>query len=220
MKIFIAGANGKIGRHLIQILGKLPHESRAMVRKSEQMPELAELGADEVVLGDLEKDCTPLLADCDAVVFTAGSGPHTGPDKTIDVDQNGAKNLIDAAHAMGIKRFIMVSSMRARTPDKAPEKLRHYLRAKQDADQHLQQSGLNYTIVCPGPLTNDPATGKIQLSNPLEAEGSIPREDVALVIAAALEEPTVENQLFDVLSGDTPIQEALAQRLPEPKLVI
>lgn len=209
MKIFIAGANGKIGRHLIQMLKDSPHQTRAMVRQTEQVPELANLGADEVVLGNLEQDCTGHLPGCDAIVFTAGSGPHTGPDKTIDVDQNGAKNLMDSAHSVGIQHFVMVSSMRAHAPEKAPEKLHHYLAAKQNADLHLQTIGIPYTIVCPGPLTDDPGTGRVQIGQPLNAEGSIPREDVARVIVAAIDAPNMANQRFDVLSGDTLIEEAL-----------
>ena len=210
MKLFIAGANGQIGRHLIKVVSQLPHQSRALVRNPDQIDELRDLGADEVVVGDLEQDCTEHLNGCDAVIFTAGSGPHTGPDKTIDVDRDGAIRLIDAAKAAGVKRFIMVSSMRARFPEKAPEKIHHYLEAKRLADEHLEASGLTYTIVCPGPLTNDAAHGHIQVGNPLEATGSIAREEVALIIAAALEEPNTENKLFDVLSGDTDIQTALA----------
>jgi len=210
MKLFIAGANGQIGRHLIKIFSVLPHQTKALVRSPDQIDDLRELGADEVVVGDLEQDCSEHLAGCDAVIFTAGSGPHTGPDKTIDVDRDGAIRLIDAAKATGVDRFIMVSSMRARNPEQAPEKIHHYLEAKRLADEHLEASGLNYTIVCPGPLTNESAHGTIQVGNPLEATGDIAREEVALVIAAVLDEPNTENRLFDVLSGDTEIQTALA----------
>ena len=113
MKILIAGANGKIGRHLVRGLAKSDHICRAMVRDPAQEWELRQLGADEVVVADLEGDCRAALITCDAVVFTAGSGPHTGPEKTVDVDQNGAINLIDQAQDMGVERFVIVSSMRA-----------------------------------------------------------------------------------------------------------
>jgi len=141
MHVFIAGANGQIGRFLLQGIADSRHEARALVRHADQGPELQQLGATETVIGDLEQDCSEAMRGCDAVIFTAGSGPHTGPDKTVDVDQDGAIRLVDTAKAMGIKRFIMVSSMRAEEPEKGPEKLQHYLRAKRNADEHLKNSG-------------------------------------------------------------------------------
>ena len=211
MHVFIAGANGQIGQHLLRELADSDHEARALVRHQDQGPELQQLGATETVLGDLEHDCSEAMRGCDAVIFTAGSGPHTGPDKTIDVDQDGAIRLMDTARAMGIKRFIIVSSMRAEEPEKGPEKLRHYLWAKHNADQHLKNSGLNYTIVRPGQLTNDEGTGKVALSERLEEFGKIPRQDVARVLLAVLDSETTSNRVFDVVSGDTPVPEALAK---------
>ncbi|WP_297791278.1 SDR family oxidoreductase [uncultured Marinobacter sp.] len=211
MHVFIAGANGQIGQYLLQEMANSDHEARALIRHPEQGPELQKLGATETVLGDLEQDCSEAMRGCDVVIFTAGSGPHTGPDKTIDVDQEGAIRLVDTARAMGIERFIMVSSMRAEEPEKGPEKLRHYLRAKRNADEHLKSSGLNYTIVRPGRLTNDDGSGKVALSSKLEAFGEIPRQDVARVLLAVLDSDNTDNRVFDVVSGDTPVVEALAK---------
>ena len=210
MHVFIAGANGQIGQHLLQEMAESAHEARALIRHPDQGPELQQLGATETVLGDLEQDCSEAMKGCDAVIFTAGSGPHTGPDKTIDVDQDGAVRLMDTARAMGIKRFIIVSSMRAEEPEKGPEKLRHYLEAKRNADEHLKNSGLNYTIVRPGQLTNDEGTGKVQVSPRLPDFGKIPRQDVARVLLAALDSDTTINRVFDVVSGDTPVSDSLA----------
>ena len=209
MRVLIAGANGKIGRHLVQQMANSRHTARAMVRRSEQAAELEQLGADETVVADLEEDCSHALKECDAVIFTAGSGPHTGPEKTIDVDQNGAIRLMDAAEAAGVKRFILVSSMRADAPEKAPEKIHHYLRAKHKADEHLRASSLDFTLVRPGPLTNDPGTGKVELSARLDRTGSIPREDVASVLLATLDADNTIHQSFDLLSGDHSIVESL-----------
>ncbi|AMQ88270.1 MULTISPECIES: SDR family oxidoreductase [Marinobacter] len=211
MHVFIAGANGQIGQHLLQEMANSDHEARALVRHPDQGPELQKLGATETVLGDLEHDCSEAMRGCDAVIFTAGSGPHTGPDKTIDVDQDGAIRLVDAARAMGIKRFIMVSSMRAEEPEKGPEKLQHYLRAKRNADEHLKNSGLNYTIVRPGRLTNDEGTGKVAVSERLASFAEIPRQDVARVLLAVLDSDNTDNRVFDVVSGDTPVVDALAK---------
>ena len=211
MHVFIAGANGQIGQHLLQEMADSDHEVRALVRHPGQGPELQQLGATETVLGDLEHDCSEAMRGCDAVIFTAGSGPHTGADKTIDVDQNGAMRLIDTARAMGVKRFIMVSSMRAEEPEKGPEKLRHYLEAKRNADEHLKKSGLDYTIVRPGRLTNEDGTGMVIASNKLPEVGEIPRQDVARVLLAVVDADNTHNCVFDVLSGDTPVADAVAR---------
>src|SRR5690554_4627835 len=211
MHVFIAGANGQIGQHLLQEMANSDHEARALVRHPDQGPELQKLGATDTVLGDLEHDCSEAMRGCDAVIFTAGSGPHTGPDKTIDVDQDGAIRLVDTAKAMGIKRFIMVSSMRAEEPEKGPEKLQHYLRAKRNADEHLKNSGLNYTIVRPGRLTNDDGTGKVAVSERLASFAEIPRQDVARVLLAVLDSDNTDNRVFDVVSGDTPVVDAVAK---------
>ncbi len=211
MHVFIAGANGQIGQHLLREMADSNHEARALIRHPDQGPELQQLGATETVLGDLEQDCSEALRGCDAVIFTAGSGPHTGPDKTIDVDQEGAIRLVDTARAMGIQRFIMVSSMGAGEPEKGPEKLRHYLQAKHNADEHLKNSGLNYTIVRPGRLTDGDGTGKVAVRARLEDFGKIPRQDVACVLLAVLDSDNTDNRVFEVVSGDTPVSEALAK---------
>lgn len=211
MHVFIAGANGQIGQLLLREMADSDHEARALIRHPEQGPDLQQLGATETVLGDLEHDCSEAMKGCDAVIFAAGSGPHTGPDKTIDVDQNGAVQLIDTARAMGIKRFIMVSSMGAGAPESGPEKLRPYLRAKHSADEHLKRSGLTYTIVRPGRLTNDEGTGKVAVSEKLDGGGKIPRADVASVLLAVLDSDTTANRVFEVASGATPVGESLAQ---------
>jgi len=211
MHVFIAGANGQIGQHLLQEMANSDHEARALIRHPDQGPDLQQLGATETVVGDLEHDCSEAMRGCDAVIFTAGSGPHTGPDKTIDVDQDGAIRLVDTARAMGIKRFIMVSTMRAEEPEKGPEKLQHYLRAKRNADEHLKNSGLNYTIVRPGRLTDEDGSGKVALSARLEEFGEIPRQDVARVLMAVLDSDNTKDAVFDVVSGDTPVPEALAK---------
>ena len=209
MKILIAGANGKIGRHLVRRLAPSEHLCRAMVRDPAQEWELRQLGADEVVVADLEGDCRAALITCDAVVFAAGSGPHTGPEKTVDVDQNGAINLIDQAQNMGVGRFVIVSFMRADEPDSGPEKMRHYFVAKQKADNHLRASPLNYTIVRPGKLTEDAATGQVRIADRLEAFGEIPRDDVAAVLHAVLDTPGTAGREFDLLSGDQPVEDAI-----------
>ncbi|HET7578369.1 MAG TPA: SDR family oxidoreductase [Bacillales bacterium] len=211
MKVLVIGANGKIGKHIVsKLAASNKHEVRAMVRDESQREELEKRGG-EVVIADLEKDFSHAFEGCHAAIFTAGSGAHTGPDKTELVDRQGAMKAVDLAKEHQIARFLIVSSMNADTPDNGPESMKHYYKAKGDADHHLQASGLNYTIVRPGRLSLDPATGKIEASDKIENRGSrdIPREDVAEVMIASLDHENTYNRTFEILSGDVPIGQAL-----------
>ncbi|MCA1038229.1 SDR family oxidoreductase [Bacillus infantis] len=213
MNILIVGANGQIGRHLIEKLAETEHKSVAMVRKEEQVKELRDLGADKVVIGDLEKNFSHAFEGVDSVIFTAGSGGHTGADKTILIDLWGAIKTIDQAKEHNITRFLLVSSMNADTPDTGIESMKHYFVAKKLADDHLRSSGLDYTIVRPGGLLNEPATGKILLEEKIQDYGSreITREDVAAVLAEAVDLENTYKKTFEILNGETPIKEALKQ---------
>lgn len=211
MRILIAGANGQIGRKLIRAIANSPHHSRAMIRQADQADTLRELGADQTVVADLEGDLSGALPDCDAVIFTAGSGGHTGPEKTDAVDRDGAIAMIDAANKAGVRRFVMVSSMGAQAPENGPEKLRHYLQAKHAADMHLVESGLDYTIVRPGRLTDEPASGKVALAASLGRSGEVSRADVAAVLVALLDAPHSQGRSCEVLTGDVPIAEAVGK---------
>ncbi|OJF16561.1 MAG: NAD-dependent dehydratase, partial [Bacillaceae bacterium G1] len=145
MKVLIAGANGHTGRLIVERLGKSPqYEAYAMIRDAAQAETLKQLGAKEAIVADLEGDVSHAVKGMDAVIFAAGSGSKTGPDKTISVDQEGAKRLIDAAKKAGIAHFVMLSSYGAGDPDALPN-LGHYLKAKGEADRHLIESGLTYT---------------------------------------------------------------------------
>jgi uncharacterized protein YbjT (DUF2867 family) len=211
MKVLIIGANGQIGRHLVKMLAlSTEHEVRAMIRKESQKASLEELGAEDVVIGDLEKDFSHALKDVDAVIFAAGSGGHTGKEQTEIIDRNGAIQSVKEAEKAGVSRFIMISSIMADQAEDAPESARHYFRAKGAADEALQNSSLNYTILRPGPLSNNPAEGKITAAARLESyEGEIPREDVAAVAANALVLENTYYQTFEIIGGSTPLGEAL-----------
>jgi uncharacterized protein YbjT (DUF2867 family) len=210
MRVLIVGANGHIGRRLIRQMSTSPHQSRAMIRDPMQGEALRELGADDIVVADLEGDITPALEGCDAVIFTAGSGGSTGPEKTDAIDRDGAIAIIDAARKAGVNRLVMVSSMGTDAPDSGPAELQHYLRAKQAADRHLRESGLNYTIVRPGSLTDEDGTGRINVATELKRRGSVSRDDVAAVILQVLDAPNTHGKQFELLSGDTPVQQAIA----------
>lgn len=209
MNVLVAGANGNTGRQIVELLAEEEHTVRALIRDNSQAEEMIKIGA-QPVLGDLEQDIGFAVEGCDAVIFAAGSGSHTGPDKTIAVDQEGAIKLIKAAENNAANRFIMLSAMGTDRPEEGPEKLRPYLEAKAKADKALVKSKLNYTILRPGLLTNGEATGKIRVSEKLsDNEGDISRADVARTIVSALQNESTYRQVFELLSGDTPIDGAL-----------
>lgn len=207
MRVLVIGANGKVGRKLVPLLVEGGHEVRAMVRDPAQAPELEAFGA-EAVVGDLEGEFAHALEGCDALVFTAGSGGHTGADKTAAVDGLGAILAVNAAVERGVGRFLMISSRGADDPDRS-EAIRHYLVAKAIADGYLQGSGLDYTILRPGRLTDEPPTGRIRVGRDL-GRGAITRADVAATAAAALEAPGTIGKTIEILNDGTPIREALA----------
>ncbi|XXM70498.1 SDR family oxidoreductase [Lysinibacillus sphaericus] len=210
MNVLVIGANGHTGRLVLEELkNSTQHFSKAMIRKSEQTKDMEELGARPIV-ADLEQDFSYALENVNAVIFAAGSGSKTGEDKTISIDQEGAKKAVDYAKEKGIERFIMLSSMGADQPENAPEGMGVYLNAKHDADVHLKESGLNYTIVRPGALTHDDAKGKIIAQSSIEDKsGDIPRADVAKVLVESLTAPETNHKVIEILSGDTPVEEAL-----------
>jgi uncharacterized protein YbjT (DUF2867 family) len=208
VRVLVAGANGQVGQHIVRFLAEADHEVRAMIRDEDQAQRLRELGG-EPVIADLEGDVSHTVEGCDAVIFSAGGGPGSGPEKKETVDRGGAVKLIEAAQEHGTRRYVMVSAMGAADPDSGSEAMQPYLYAKAQADQTLQESGLDYTIVRPGSLTDDQGTGTVEAALSLGKRGEIPREDTARVIVATLERENTFGNIFEVLSGDTPIEEAI-----------
>ncbi|APH05538.1 SDR family oxidoreductase [Bacillus weihaiensis] len=211
MNILIIGANGHTGRNLIsQLKQNNQHETTAMVREEKQGEELKELGADHIVVANLEGDMEHAFTEIDACIFAAGSGSKTGPEKTISVDQEGAKKAIDLAKSNDIKHFVMLSSVGADSPEVAPEEMRHYLTAKQNADEYLMKSGVPYTIVRPTSLSNEKEqtliTAKVSLP---DKSLTISREAVAKTLIASLTMMEAKNEVFEITSGLKEVEEAL-----------
>jgi uncharacterized protein YbjT (DUF2867 family) len=144
----------------------------------------------------------------DGVVFAAGAGPGSGAERKWTMDYGGAVKLIGAAKRNGIARYVIVSSMGADPDAPGDDVFAIYLRAKGKADADLRESGLEYTIVRPGGLTNDAGTGRVQLGENLDS-GRIPRDDVAAVLADVLPARNTIGKSFDLLSGDVPVGEAV-----------
>lgn len=210
MRVLVVGANGHTGRRIVRLLRDGAHEPIAMVRDTTQVPHFEELGVATVV-ADLEEPLDPALeaASAEALIFAAGSGSETGPEKTLAVDRDGAIRSIAAMEAAGLSRYVMLSALRA-DPGSEGSPISHYLRAKGIADEHLRRSDLHYTIVRPGRLTLDEGTGKVELEPDPESGGSIPRDDVAAVMVATLDHKGTVRKTFDLVEGSTPIAEALS----------
>jgi uncharacterized protein YbjT (DUF2867 family) len=210
MDVLVAGGHGQVALHLLRLLAERGHHARGLIRNPDHAPELERVGA-VPVLCDLETDdAVPHVGAAEAIVFAAGAGPGSGPERKRTVDYGGAVKLIEAAEELGVRRYLMVSSMGAGDPASAPEAMRPYQQAKHDADEALAASSLDWTIVRPGGLTDEPGSGRVAVAERLGRRGTVPRIDVALVLAECLTEPRTVHRTFELLEGDTPVRQALA----------
>jgi uncharacterized protein YbjT (DUF2867 family) len=211
MDVVVVGGHGKIGLRLLRLLAERGDRARGLIRNPDHAADLEAVGV-EPVLCDLEAedaDVAGAVAGAGAIVFAAGAGPGSGAERKRTVDLGGALKSIEAAKASGAGRFVIVSSMGADDPPPGDEVFAVYLRAKADADRAVADSGLDYTIVRPGRLTDDRGTGRIEAGPHLGRRGQIPRDDVAAVLLATLDEPATIGKTFEVLGGDMEIAAAL-----------
>ncbi len=201
MEVLVVGAHGQTAIKVVELLIEKDHNVRAMVRDAAQAGELEKRGA-EAVIADLEQDIEFAVEGCDAVIFAAGSGADTGEDKTWAVDRDGAIKVIEACERNAVERFVMLSALGADAPEKAQEAMAPYMKAKAEADQRLQKSKLNYTIIRPGMLNDDPESLHIIAREHLkDKKGQISRSDVAYTIAETLENPNAYRKTFEVIGG-------------------
>ena len=213
MRVVIAGGHGKIALLLEERLSGRGDLPVGIVRNPDHVPDLEQRGAEAVVL-DLEKadvdEVAAVVTGADAVVFAAGGGPGSGVARKETVDKKAAILLADAAEKAGVRRYLMVSSMGTDKADPSSEDVfQVYLRAKKAADDDLRARDLDWTIIQPGRLTDEPGTGRISL-DPTAEPREIPRADVAHALVAALDEPATVRKQFTVLSGPAPVEEALS----------
>ena len=206
MDVVVAGGHGQIGLRLLRLLADGGHRARGLVRNPDHVQDVAAAGAEAVVC-DMEAldDLSGCCEGADAVVFAAGAGPGSGPERKRTVDLGAAVKLMEA----GVRRYVMVSAISAGRPEEWSDAMRPYYEAKAGADERLMASGLDYTIVRPGGLTDNPGTGRVTVGTGL-GYGSIPRDDVAAVLLAALETPASIGKTFELVAGDTPIEDALS----------
>jgi nucleoside-diphosphate-sugar epimerase len=207
--VLIAGGHGQVARRLIRLLARDGHTARGLIRNPDHAADI-EADGGAPVLCDLERDeLTPHVGGADAIVFAAGAGPGSGPERKRTVDLGAAVKCVEAAEALGVSRFVIVSSIGAHDPDGGPEAMRPYLRAKAEADARVARSGLDWTIVRPGGLENGPGTGLVDVSTQLGRRGQVPRDDVALVLAETLQAPNTVGLTFEVFSGETQARAAV-----------
>ena len=207
MKVLVAGAHGKTARRLVRMLVEKNHEVRGLVRKEEQMPDVEADGA-QPMLCDLEAEEVDgavgrAVEGCEAIIFAAGAGPGSGAARKETMDYGGAVKLLEAAERHGVRRYLMLSSMGAGSPGEGSEAMQPYLFAKANADERLQESELDYTIVRPGGLKDEEGTGRIEAAEALGRRGEISRDDVARTLAEALEMRSTYHKTF-VTPHDTP----------------
>ncbi|MCW2563904.1 MAG: dependent epimerase/dehydratase family protein [Mycobacterium sp.] len=216
MRIVIAGGHGKIALILERLLSQRGDAVAGLIRNPDHAADLRAAGAEGLVV-DLENasvdEVATHLRGADAVVFAAGAGPGSGAARKETVDRNAAILLADAAEAVKVSRYVMVSAIGAdaEAPDDVGDPVFvAYLRAKGAADDNVRaRKALDSTIVRPGHLTNQPGTGLVTIAHET-GHGNIPREDVAAVLLAVLDTPSTAGQTLEVISGDTPIKDAVA----------
>jgi nucleoside-diphosphate-sugar epimerase len=215
MRVVIAGGHGKIALILERLLAQRNDSVVGLISNPAHSVDLETVGAEAIVV-DLEQasvdEVAAHLRGADAVVFAAGAGPGSGAARKETVDRNAAILLADAAQAAGVRRYVMISAMGAdaEAPDDAGDPVFvAYLRAKGAADDAIRRrDSLDWTIVRPGRLTDESATGRVKVARETGRD-AIPREDVAAVVVAVLDTPASIGQTFEVVSGDDPIANAI-----------
>ncbi|MFJ5776615.1 SDR family oxidoreductase [Streptomyces sp. NPDC093094] len=212
MRIVIAGGHGQIARRLEKLLSSRGYEVAGIIRRPEQGDDLREAGAEPVLL-DLEsasvEEVAAHLQGAHAAVFAAGAGPGSGAARKDTVDKGAAVLFADAAVRAGVRRLLVVSSMGADPRHVGSEIFDVYLRAKGEADAHVQGlDALDWTILRPGSLTDDPGTGQVRLEA-RTGRGAVPRDDVATVLAELIETPATAGLTLELIGGRTPVPVAV-----------
>ena len=214
MRVVVLGAAGQTGRLVLDGLVAQGHDVRAVVRRDDQAAASAQAGAAPFV-ADLAQlgasEMAGLFEGADAGVWAAGSGYGADPEM---VDGDACIAAQRAADEGGVARWVQISSMYADRPDQGPPFMQPVLRAKNRSDSAVRATGLGWTVIRAGGLTNDIGTGQVYLGDQLDS-GTVPRADVAAVALACLTTPSAVCAAFDLLSGMTPVDVALAALAPE-----
>jgi uncharacterized protein YbjT (DUF2867 family) len=211
MRIVIAGAHGQIGQRLVRLAAARGDEAVGLIRNPDHVGDIEAAGGRAVVC-DLEhasaEEVARAAVGADVAVFAAGAGPGSGAERKLTMDRDGAIKLLRATEASGA-RYLMVSSVGAESPPSGDEVFEVYLRAKAEADAAVTASDRAWVIVRPGPLSNDPGTGRVRLSmEPFRDR--VTRDDVAAVLAAIIARPGLDRAILYLANGETPVEQALS----------
>jgi uncharacterized protein YbjT (DUF2867 family) len=215
MRVVIAGGHGQVARRLERLLATAGHTVVGIVRNPDHVGDVQAAGAEALVC-DLEATDLDAVAahleGADAVVFAAGAGPGSGIARKQTVDRDASVLMADAAERAGVRRFVQISSMGAGalSPPGTDDTFAAYLYAKGEAEEDLRRRDLDWTVLRPGGLTDAPGTGRVRLASSVP-RGQISRHDVAAVIVGLLTDARGIGQTLELVSGDTPIEQALEQ---------
>jgi len=216
MRVVIAGGHGKIGLLLERLLTERGDQAVGLIRNPAQVADVQKAGAEAVVC-DLETasadDVAVLLSGADAVVFAAGAGAGSGVPRKDSVDRAASVLMAGAAERAGVRRFVQISTMGAGQPPRpgTDEVWAAYIAAKTAAEDDLRSRDLGWTILRPGGLTDAAAVGHVSLSTEPLPPGTVPREDVAAVLAELLATPGVSGLTLELTEGPTAIPQAVTQ---------
>jgi nucleoside-diphosphate-sugar epimerase len=211
MPVAIAGGHGKIALRLTGLLTERGEAVLSLIRNPDHASDVQARGAKPVIC-DLEQatehEIATAITGATAVVFAAGAGPGSGAERKLTMDRDGAIKLLHAATAADVRRYVIVSAVGAENPPRGEEVFSVYLRAKAEADNAVKASDRDWTIVRPGGLTDDPGTALVKISaDPFR--GQIPRDDVAAVLDALIQDPRATHTTLYVNGGEEPIPNAL-----------
>ncbi|HEV8278051.1 MAG TPA: SDR family oxidoreductase [Streptosporangiaceae bacterium] len=213
MRVVIAGGHGKIALLLERLLAGRGDQAVGLIRNLAHVADVEKAGAEAVVC-DLEAasaDDVAMLSGADAVVFAAGAGAGSGAPRKDSVDRGASVLMAGAAERAGVRKFVQISSMGAGQPPQPGTDAvwAAYITAKTAAEDDLRSRDLDWTILRPGGLTDAPATGRVRLAAPPVPAGTVPRADVAAVIAALLDEPGARHQTLELTGGNSPVAAAV-----------
>lgn len=211
--IFVIGAAGKVGIRLVRKLAIRGHRVGALHRKREQESTLAAAGATPI-FGSIQivdaRSLANIIDGCDVVVFTAGAG-GAGIEQTNAIDGRGLETAVDAAKLAGVRRFILVSAFpEAWREMENSEGFENYIAVKKLADAYLADTELDWVILRPGTLSDEPGTGMIK-ANAALPYGTVTRDDVAETIVALIEEPAVRRSIVELTNGEDAVADAVAK---------
>jgi uncharacterized protein YbjT (DUF2867 family) len=212
-QVVIIGGHGKIALRLARILTGRGDSVTSVIRAESQVDDVAATGASPVV-ADVENldtaSIASVLAGHDVIVWSAGAGGGDAA-RTYAVDRDAAIRTIDAASSAGVNRFIMVSYFGAGPDHGVPEdnSFFAYAEAKAAADTHLKDSSLQWTILGPSRLTDEPGSGRIELGGGADSKGEVSRDNVAEVAAAVIAAPDTVGKVIEFNDGDVPVTEAI-----------